>query len=109
MSLTTYIGFARTYRYFKIATLRHASVLFADRKGQPTGAQERHDYQPLNVDFTLQDVSKTEKQLKQIFHAFAKKAGMSAEVFDELFKGAGFRRLVLAGGGVPSDCLSILL
>jgi hypothetical protein len=95
--------------YFKIATLRHASVLFADRKGQPTGAQERHDYQPLNVDFTLQDVGKTEKQLKQIFHAFAKKAGMSAESFDKLFKGEGFRRLALAGGGVPRDCLSILV
>ena len=25
--------------YFKIATLRHASVLYADRQGQPTGAQ----------------------------------------------------------------------
>jgi len=95
--------------YFKIATLRHASVLFADRKGQLTGAQERHDYQPLNVDFTLQDVGKTEKQLKQIFHAFAKKAGMSAEEFDKLFKGEGFRRLALAGGGVPRDCLSILV
>jgi hypothetical protein len=95
--------------YFKIATLRHASVLFADRNGQPTGAQERHDYQPVNVDFTLQDVVKTEKQLKEIFHAFAKKAGISADVFDQLFKGEGFRRLALAGGGVPRDCLSILV
>jgi hypothetical protein len=95
--------------YFKIATLRHASVLFADRQGQPTGAQERHDYQPLNVDFTLQDVGKTEKQLKKIFHAFAGKADISADEFDHLFKGEGFRRLVLAGGGVPRDCLSILV
>ena len=31
--------------YFKIATLRHASTLYADRDGQPIGAQERHDYQ----------------------------------------------------------------
>ena len=95
--------------FFKIATLRHASVLYADRNGQPTGAQERHDYQPLNVDFTLQDVNKTEKQLKQIFHAFAEKAGLSIHDFDLLFKGEGFRRLVLAGGGVPRDCLSILV
>jgi hypothetical protein len=30
--------------YFKIATLRHASTLYADRDGQPIGAQERrHD------------------------------------------------------------------
>jgi hypothetical protein len=95
--------------YFKIATLRHASVLFADRKGQPTGAQERNDYQPINVDFTLQDVRKTEQQLLQIFHAFAKKAGMSAEQLDHLFKGEGFRRLLLAGGGVPRDCLSLFV
>jgi hypothetical protein len=95
--------------YFKIATLRHASVLFAERQGQPTGAQERNDYQPINVDFTLQDVGKTEKQLKRIFHAFAEKAGMSSEQFDYLFKGEGFRRLVLAGGGVPRDCLSLFV
>jgi hypothetical protein len=35
--------------YFKIATLRHASTLFV---GQPIGAQERHDYQPINIDYT---------------------------------------------------------
>ncbi len=29
--------------YFKVATLRHASTLYADRLGQPLGAQERHD------------------------------------------------------------------
>jgi flagellar biosynthesis GTPase FlhF len=95
--------------YFKIATLRHASVLFAERQGQPTGAQERHDYQPINVDFTLQDVGKTEKQLKQIFHAFAERAVISVDKFDHLFKGEGFRRLVLAGGGVPRDCLSLFV
>ncbi len=95
--------------FFKVATLRHASVLFADRNGQPTGAQERHDYQPLNVDFTLQDVVTTEKQLKQIFYAFGEKALLSTEAFDHLFRGEGFRRLVLAGGGVPRDCLSILV
>jgi hypothetical protein len=34
--------------FFKIATLRHASVLFLSREGQPIGAQERQDFQPLN-------------------------------------------------------------
>lgn len=37
--------------YFKIATIRHASSLFLARKGQPIGAQERHDYQPINIDY----------------------------------------------------------
>lgn len=95
--------------YFKVATLRHASVLFADRVGQPTGAQERHDYQPINIDFTFADFRKTEQQLKRIFHEFGKQAGMVSEEIDGIFKGDGFKRLVMAGGGVPRDCLSIFL
>lgn len=95
--------------YFKVATLRHASVLYADRAGQPTGAQERHDYQPINIDFTFADFRKTEKQLRRIFHEFGKQANISANEVDGLFKGDGFKRLVIAGGGVPRDCLSIFL
>jgi len=95
--------------YFKIATLRHASVLYADRAGQPTGAQERHDYQPINIDFTFADFRKTENQLRLIFHEFGKQADMSSNQIDEIFKGDGFKRLVMAGGGVPRDCLSIFL
>ena len=41
--------------YFKVATLKHATTLYADREGQPIGAQERHDYQPINIDFTFSD------------------------------------------------------
>lgn len=95
--------------YFKVATLRHASVLYADRIGQPTGAQERHDYQPINIDFTFADFRKTEQQLKRIFHEFGKQADMTSDEIDGIFKGDGFRRLVMAGGGVPRDCLSIFL
>jgi hypothetical protein len=95
--------------YFKVATLRHASVLYAERKRQPVGAQERHDYQPIDIDFTFQNFPKTEKQILDIFHEFANLAGMSTQDFDKLFKGDGFRRLVLAGGGIPRDCLSLFL
>ena len=95
--------------YFKVATLRHASVLYADRHGQPIGAQERHDYQPINIDFTLADFRQTEQQNQKIFHEFGKVAGMSAAEVDGLFKGDGLSRLVLAGGGVPRDCLSLFL
>lgn len=95
--------------YFKVATLRHASVLYADRNGQPTGAQERHDYQPINIDFTFADFRKTESQLRRIFHEFGKQAGMASIQIDEIFKGDGFKRLIMAGGGVPRDCLSIFL
>lgn len=95
--------------YFKVATLRHASVLYAERAGQPVGAQERHDYQPINIDFTFQEFTKTERQVLSIFHEFSKLAGITYEEFDGLFKGDGFRRLVLAGGGVPRDCLSLFI
>jgi hypothetical protein len=95
--------------YFKVATLRHASVLYADRNGQPTGAQERHDYQPINIDFTFADFQRTEHQIRSILHEFGKKAKIEAPDIDGLFKGDGFRRLVMAGGGVPRDCLSLFL
>jgi len=48
--------------FFKIATLRHASSLYADRHGQPVGAQERHDYQSINIDYTFSDFKKTRAQ-----------------------------------------------
>lgn len=95
--------------YFKVATLRHASTLYADRLGQPLGAQERHDYQPINVDFTLSDFRKTATQNYKIFVEFGHRAGLNDGEIDGLFKGQGFDRLVLAGGGVPRDCLSLFL
>lgn len=95
--------------YFKFATLRHASILFADRGSQPTGAQERHDYQPINVDFTLAEFSRTAAQLREILYRFGERADMSRDEIDYLFMGEGFDRLVLASGGVPRDFLSLLL
>ena len=95
--------------YFKIATLRHASSLYADRGKQPIGVQERHDYQPIDVDFTLANFKRTATQLNQILYAYGEKAGMSKEEIDELFIGEGYDRLVLAAGGVPRDFLSLLL
>jgi hypothetical protein len=95
--------------YFKIATLRHASILYADRGSQPTGAQERHDYQPINIDFTLAEFRRTSDQLREILYRFGEKAGMDKKTVDDLFMGQGFDRLVLASGGVPRDFLSLLL
>jgi hypothetical protein len=95
--------------YFKFATLRHASTLYADRGNQPTGAQERHDYQPINVDYTLADFKRTSGQLREILYRFGEKADMVRGEVDDLFMGQGFERLVLASGGVPRDFLSFLL
>jgi hypothetical protein len=94
--------------FFKIATLRHASVLYVDR-GQPIGAQERHDYQPINIDYTFNDFKRTKNQNRMIFHEFGRLAKLSKEDIDQLFKGEGFERLVMAGGGVPRDTLSLFL
>jgi Cdc6-like AAA superfamily ATPase len=95
--------------FFKIATLRHISTLYADRNKQPTGIQQRHDYQPIDIDYTLASFTKTSDQLRQILQAYATKAGLSSSDARALFKGGGFNRLVLASGGVPRDFLSLLL
>ena len=95
--------------YFKIATLRHATNMYVDRHGQPIGAQERHDYQPINIDYSFSDFRRTREQNRQILHAFGQLAGMSETETDSLFKGEGFDRLIMAGGGVPRDVLSIFL
>jgi hypothetical protein len=95
--------------FFKIATMRHASTLFADRDGQPIGAQERHDFQPVNIDFTFSDFKRTASQNWQILRAYGAQAGMDEDELRLLFKGEGFERLVMAGGGVPRDVLSLFL
>jgi hypothetical protein len=95
--------------YFKIATLRHASALYVDLDGQPIGAQERHDYQPINIDYTFADFSRTRDQNRKILNGFGKAVGLSPDDISGLFKGAGFDRLVMAGGGVPRDTLSLFL
>jgi hypothetical protein len=95
--------------YFKVATLRHASSLYMDLDGQPIGAQERHDYQPINIDYTFADFARTKDQNRRIFYEFGKAADISSDDIDGLFKGVGFDRLVMSGGGVPRDTLSLFL
>lgn len=95
--------------YFKIATLRHASTLYIENNGQPIGAQERHDFQPIQIDFTFEDFKRTEDQVKRIFYKYGELGGGNKDDIDALFKGDAFKRLILAGGGVPRDCLSLFL
>jgi hypothetical protein len=95
--------------FFKIATLRHASSLYADRQGQPIGAQERHDYQSINIDYTFSDFNKTSAQNWEILKTFGDAVDLDSADLDELFKGQGWNRLVMAGGGVPRDVLSLFL
>lgn len=95
--------------YFKIATLRHSTSLFIERDGQPIGAQERHDFLPIDIDFTFESFDRTERQFRSILHEYGRQADIKPDELDSLFKGEGFQRLVVAGGGVPRDCLSIFL
>lgn len=95
--------------YFKVATIRHASTLFVARAEQPIGAQERHDFQPIDIDYTFSDYPRTAGQNWAILSEFARQAGLSKSELSQLFKGEGFPRLVMAGGGVPRDVLSIFL
>ncbi|EEB70999.1 conserved hypothetical protein [Ruegeria sp. R11] len=95
--------------FFKIATLRHASTLYVDRNGQPFGAQERHDFQPVSIDYDFGNFSKTRRRNFEILKGFGSQAGMDEEEVSELFKGEGFSRLVMAGGGVPRDVMSLFL
>ncbi|MHC2284689.1 hypothetical protein [Bradyrhizobium barranii] len=95
--------------FFKIATMRHASTLFADREGQPIGAQERHDFQPVNIDYTFSDFKRTSNLNWQILREYGRQADLDEKELKQLFKGEGFDRLVLAGGGVPRDVLSLFL
>ena len=95
--------------YFKLATLRHASSLFVERDRQPMGVQERHDFLPIDIDFTFETFDSTLKQLRLIFHEYGAKVGYADGEVDGFFKGEGFKRLVVVGGGVPRDCLSIFL
>ena len=95
--------------YFKVATLRHSSTLYADRNGQPIGAQERHDYQPINIDFAFNEFKRTAAQNWRILCEFARLAKLAEADIKNLFKGEGFDRLIMAGGGVPRDCLSLFL
>jgi hypothetical protein len=95
--------------FFKIATLRHASTLYVDRDGQPFGAQERHDFQPVSIDYDFGDFEKTRRRNFAILEGFGRQAGMIKAEIEGLFKGEGFQRLVMAGGGVPRDVMSLFL
>jgi hypothetical protein len=95
--------------YFKIATLRHASTLFVEQGGQPIGAQERHDYQPIDIDYTFGNFNRTAEQNWIILKSFAREVSVDERELKSLFKGEGFDRLVMAGGGVPRDVLSLFL
>jgi hypothetical protein len=40
------------------------------RLRQPIGAQERHDCQPIDIDFTFSDFRKTKEQNRRILQEF---------------------------------------
>jgi hypothetical protein len=79
--------------------MKHNSVMYIERAGQPIGIQERHDYQPINIDFAFEHFDRTLEQNRGIFLEYCKLAGMIPADFEARFKGKGFDRLVLAAAG----------
>lgn len=93
---------------FKISTIRHRSQLYREDEGKPVGVQAVHDYQNLDLDFSLERFSETSDALWQILMGISSTVPMSEAAVKRLFRGQGFDRLVTASGGVPRDFLSIL-
>ena len=94
--------------FFKVATLPHASALYLSVDGQPVGVQKLHDYQVINVDYSLEEFGTTRDQIEKIFFNVARIAEVAEDDVRTFFRGGGFDRLIIAGGGVPRDCLAIL-
>ena len=63
----------------------------------------------LLIDYDFSSFSKTMRRDFEILNGFADKAGMTRAELQSLFKGEGFSRLVMAGGGVPRDVMSLFL
>lgn len=95
--------------YFKIATIRHRTKLYIEENNQPIGVQARHDYQPLDLDFSLEKFEQTKNSLWSILTGISKTVQIDEDQLRTLFGGDGLNRLVLASGGVPRDFLSILV
>jgi len=94
--------------YFKISTIRHRSQLYKEEKGQPFGIQSVHDYQSVDLDFSLERFSEARDALKAILCGIAETVNLQKGDVDQFFMGKGMDRLVEASGGVPRDFLSLL-
>jgi hypothetical protein len=93
--------------FFKIATIKHRTILYGERFGQPIGVQARHDYQTIDLDFSLEKFDETKEDLFSILKGIANTCGVQPTELEELFAGGGLNRLVFASGGVPRDFLSL--
>lgn len=94
--------------YFKISTIRHRSQLYKEISGQPFGIQSVHDYQAIDLDFSLEKFSEARDALLSILNGIAQTVDLSQDQVKEYFMGKGLDRLVEASGGVPRDFLSLL-
>lgn len=94
--------------YFKISTIRHRSQLYKEVSGQPFGIQSVHDYQAIDLDFSLEKFAEAREALFSILTGIAQTIGLSEDHLKSFFMGRGLDRLVEASGGVPRDFLSLL-
>lgn len=90
--------------YLKVATIRHRSNLF--RRGDVTeGVVPGHEVQVIDLELSLGQLDSVRRFLEKVWANVCEEVGVSEP--HEMFKGAGFRQLVLASGGVPRDFFGI--
>ena len=95
--------------YLKVATAKHRTRLIGNVNGQEIGMQSGADFQPIELDRTLEDKSSLSSLLFNILNGLAKRAGTNDASLDELLTNGARDLLVDASGGVPRDFLAIFL
>lgn len=55
-----------TKLFYKLATVRHRTQLYKEIDGQPVGVQIRHDFIPIDLDFSLEKFPSTSKNLRNM-------------------------------------------
>lgn len=90
--------------WLKLGTIRYWTQLYSGGS-HSVGLQAPHDIKELSLDRGLLDFKKSKKFLEEILGALAAETEVEVEL---LFTAGALDRLVLAGGGVPRDYISLV-
>ena len=97
--------------YLKIGTIRYRTTLLQyDKKtSQPIGMEPSHDILPIDLDYSLDNLTAMSGVLDEILDIYAAKAGLQMSDIDHLFTAGGKKMLHIASGGVPRDFLNLFV
>ena len=95
----------------KLGTIRYRTRLYhtLTKTGEPIGVELDNDIFPIDLDYSLEDLTAMSIFLDQILRTFAEKVGIQMNDLDALFTAGGKKLLYLASGGVPRDFLNLFL